>query len=117
MSDPRYTDPANDPRRTSPCDPAGPRYTVEDDAGRGGMWAWIVGIIAVIVIAMLVYDYNRPISTANNPPANPPSTTGAAPPASPSPASPAPASPSPASPSPASPSPASPSPAPAPKSP
>jgi hypothetical protein len=113
MSDPRYTDPANDPRRTSPRDPAGPgpsRYTVEDDAGRGGMWAWIVGIIAVIVIAMLVYDYNRPISTATNPPVNPPSTTGAAPPASP-------ALPSPASPSPAPLSPASPSPAPAPKSP
>lgn len=113
MSDPRYTDPANDPRRTIPRDPAGPapsRYTVEDDAGRGGMWAWIVGIIAVIVIAMVVYDYNRPISTANNPPVNPPSTTGAAPPASPSPVSPSPALP-------ASPSPASPSPAPAPKSP
>ncbi len=94
MSDPRYTDPANDPRRTRPRDPAGPgpsRYNVEDNAGRGGMWAWIVGIIAVIVIAMLVYDYNRPISTATNPPANPPSTTGAASPPPPAPPSPAPA--------------------------
>ena len=84
MSDPRYTDPVNDPSRTIPRDPmeSGPsRYNVEDDANRGGMWAWIVGIIAVIVIAMLVYDYNRPISTATNPPVNPPSTTGAAPPA------------------------------------
>ena len=82
MSDPRYTDP-NDPRRAIPRDPVGPgpsRYNVNDDANRGGMWAWIVGIIAVIVIAMLVYDYNRPISTAINPPVNPPSTTGAAPP-------------------------------------
>jgi hypothetical protein len=108
MSDPRYTDPANDPRRTSPRDPAGSgptRYTVEDDANRGGMWAWIVGIIAVIVIAMVVYDYNRPISTATNPPVNPPSTTGAAPP------------PSPVAPSPVAPSPAPPSTAPAPKSP
>jgi hypothetical protein len=111
MSDPRYTDPANDPRRTSPRDPAGAgpsRYTVEDDANRGGMWAWIVGIIAVIVIAMVVYDYNRPMSTATNPPVNPPTTTGAAPPPSPAPTSPA--IPSPASP-------AAPSPAPAPKSP
>jgi hypothetical protein len=113
MSDPRYTDPANDPRRTNSREPAGPgpsRYTVEDDAGRGGTWAWIVGIIAVIVIAMVVYDYNRPMSTASNPPVNPPSTTGAAPP-------PPLAPPSPALPSPASPSPASRSPAPAPKSP
>jgi hypothetical protein len=92
MSDPRYTDP-NDPRRAIPRDPVGPgpsRYNVNDDANRGGMWAWIVGIIAVIVIAMLVYDYNRPISTAINPPVNPPSTTGAAPPPPPPP-SPAPA--------------------------
>ncbi len=118
MSDPRYTDPANDPRRTSPRDPSGPgpsRYTVENDAGRGGMWAWIVGIIAVIVIAMVVYDYSRPVTTATNPPVNPPITTGAARPASPALPSPAPSSP--ASPSPASPSPASPAPAPAPKSP
>ena len=60
----------NDPRRAIPRDPVGPgpsRYNVNDDANRGGMWAWIVGIIAVIVIAMLVYDYNRPISTAVNP--------------------------------------------------
>jgi hypothetical protein len=88
MSDPRYTDPANDPRRTGPRDPlnTGPsHYDVKDDAGRGGMWAWIVGIVAVIVIAMLVYDYNRPISTAASPPANPPTTTGAAPPPPPPP--------------------------------
>jgi hypothetical protein len=31
------------------------------------------------VVAMLVYDYNRPISTATSPPLNPPSTTGSAP--------------------------------------
>ncbi len=67
------------------------RYNVEDDAGRGGTWAWIVGIIAVIVIAMVVYDYNRPMSTATNPPANPPSTTGAAPSPPPAPPAPAPA--------------------------
>jgi hypothetical protein len=65
---------------------------VDDDANRGGMWAWIVGIIAVIVIAMLVYDYNRPISTANSPSVNAPTTTGSAPALPPSPA-PAPKSP------------------------
>ena len=70
------------------------RYNVEDDAGRGGMWAWIVGIIAVIVVAMVVYDYNRPISTATNPPVNPPSTTGSAPAPAPTlPPTPAPKSP------------------------
>jgi hypothetical protein len=95
MSDPRYTDPANDPRRTNSRDPAGSgpsRYSVDDDANRGGLWAWIVGIIAVIVVAMLVYDYNRPISTATSPPVNPPSTTGSAPALPPSP-TPAPKSP------------------------
>jgi hypothetical protein len=95
MSDPRYTDPADDPRRTNPRDPMGSgpsRYNVEDDANRSGMWAWIVGIIAVIVIAMLVYDYNRPISTATGPQVNPPSTTGSAPAPSPPPV-PAPKSP------------------------
>ncbi len=86
MSDPRYTDPANDPRRASPREPEPSRYNVEDGGNRGGMWAWIVGIIAVIVIAMVVYDYNRPISTATNPSASPPSTTGSAPSPSPSPA-------------------------------
>jgi hypothetical protein len=94
MSDPRHTDPANDPYGTSRRDPIQPgtsRYNVEDDANRGGLWAWIVGIIAVIVIAILVYDYNRPISTATNPSASPPSTTGSAPavvPAAPPPKSP-----------------------------
>jgi hypothetical protein len=83
MSDPQYTDPSNDPRRPPPRDPAElRRLDMQDDAGRGAMWAWIVGIIAVIVVAMLVYDYNRPISTtASTPPTSSPSTTGAAPPA------------------------------------
>jgi hypothetical protein len=110
MSDPRYTDPLNDPRRpgaNDPIDPAPPRrLDLEDDSG-GTMWAWIVGIIAIIVVAMLLYDYNRPISTtADNPPTtSSPSTTGAAPPAPPriSPAAPtpAPAIPAPAAPAPA----------------
>ncbi len=100
MSDPRYSDPVNDPLRRDPSDrvqSGTPRYEVEEDAGRTGMWAWIVGIIAVIVIAMVVYDYNRPISTASSLPVNPPSTTGAASPSvnppSPPESVPAPASP------------------------
>jgi hypothetical protein len=78
MSDPRYSDPVNRRDRREPMQPGTQRYDTEDDA-RSGTWAWIVGIIAVIVIAMLVYDYNRPMSTATSPPANPPTTTGSAP--------------------------------------
>jgi hypothetical protein len=73
MSDPRYTDPL-DPRRPSA------RRPLEDDSGSGTMWSWIIGIIAIIVVAMMVYGYNKPISTAGNPPAtNSSTTTGAAP--------------------------------------
>jgi hypothetical protein len=113
MSDPRYTDP-NDPRRPGAHDPAmRQRLELEDDSGRGSMWAWIVGIIAIIVVAMLVYDYNKPVSsTASNPPTtSSPATTGAAPPDAPRvnpPASapiPAPANPAPATPAPATPAP------------
>ena len=81
MSDPRYTDPL-DPRR-----PAAPR-PLEDDGGSGTMWSWIIGIIAIIVVAMMVYGY-KPTSTAGNPPTtNSSTTTGAAParPATPEPA-------------------------------
>jgi hypothetical protein len=90
MSDPRYSDPVNDPNRREPREPMQPgtqRYDTEDDA-RSGTWAWIVGIIAVIVIAMLVYDYNRPMSTATNPTTNPPTTTGSAPAPAPAPTAP-----------------------------
>jgi len=113
MSDPRYTDPSNDPHRPGLHDPADlavpRRLDLEDDSSRGTMWAWIVGVIAVIVIAMLVYDYNRPLSTSagDTPAANAPTTTGAAPPPAPkmvpppSAPTPAPAVPAPASPAPA----------------
>jgi hypothetical protein len=114
MSDPRYTNPANDPRRPDARDPAGPRYDLQDEGGRGTMWAWIVGIIAVIVVAMLVYDYNRPISSVANPPsASSPTTTGAAPPPVPKavPSAPVP-SPGPATPLPVTPAPAIPAPTP-----
>jgi hypothetical protein len=47
MSDPRYQDPLIDPRRPSVRDPAKPaepqRIELEDDAGRGTIWGWIVG--------------------------------------------------------------------------
>ncbi len=113
MSDPRYTDPINDPRpRVPPRDPADPRLDIADEASGSSMWGWIIGIIAVIVVALLVYDYTRPATTtAANPPAvTAPSTTGAAPvpPAAlptPAPATPAPATPGPA---PATPAPARP---------
>jgi hypothetical protein len=78
----------NDPNRRDRRDsmqPGTQRYDVEDDS-RSGTWPWILGIIAAIVIAMLVYDYNRPISTASNPSANPPTTTGSAPAPAPAPA-------------------------------
>jgi hypothetical protein len=103
MSDPRYTDPLNDPRRPGvrdPADSAAPRrQELEDDGGRGTMWAWIVGIVAVIVVAMLAYDYNKPVSsTADNPPTSSSSTTTGA---APAPVTPAPAAPTPATPAPA----------------
>jgi hypothetical protein len=82
MSDPRYQDPLIDPRRPSVRDPTEPpRPEIEDNSGRGTVWGWIVGVIALIVVAMLLYDYNRPISaTAENPSSlSSPSTTGAAP--------------------------------------
>lgn len=112
MPDPRYTDPINDPRRPRPRDPAEFRPGRVDDTGRTTIWAWIIGVITVIVIAMLVYDYSRPSSTAagNQPSASSPTTTGAAPANTPNttpPASPttsAPATPSPGSPTPATPS-------------
>jgi hypothetical protein len=46
------------------------------------MWPWVVGLFAAIIVAMLVYDYERPILTsAGTPPSSSsPTTTGAAPP-------------------------------------
>jgi hypothetical protein len=101
MSDPRYTDPINDPRRrVPPQDPIDPRLEVPAEAGSGSMWGWIIGVIAVIVVAFLVYDYTRPATTtAANPPAvSAPSTTGAAPPPLAARPEPAPAPPTPAAP-------------------
>jgi hypothetical protein len=109
MSDPRYIDPVNDPRRTRPNTPG----ELRDDAGRTGIWSWIIGIVAVIVVAMLVYNYTRPDSTtASNPPSsNSSTTTGAAPasvPSTPPAAKPAPTLAIPAPDTPANPAPATP---------
>jgi hypothetical protein len=104
MSDPRYIDPINDPRpRVPPRDPADPRLDVPGEVRDGSMWSWIIGVIAVIVVAFLVYDYTRPATdtAANRPAVSAPSTTGAAPPplaARPDPTPATPATPAPAAP-------------------
>jgi hypothetical protein len=46
MSDPRYTDPLNDPRWSSARDPAA-RQPLEEDSDRATTWTWIVGIVGV----------------------------------------------------------------------
>jgi hypothetical protein len=89
----------------NPRDSADFRHLGVDDSGRGSMWAWIAGIIAVIVVAMLVYDYSKPNATTASTPTSSSSstTTGAGPalrvapsvPATPPPAPPTPATPSP----------------------
>jgi hypothetical protein len=56
------------------------RLNLELDSAGGTMWPWMVGVLAAIIVAMLVYDYERPIlSTAStSPSSNSPTTTGAA---------------------------------------
>jgi hypothetical protein len=65
MSDPRYADPWNDPRRLRPRYPDGPRrLNLEEDSRRGdSLWAWIASIIAVTVVLMLAYDVKGVISS------------------------------------------------------
>ena len=90
MTDPRYTDPRNDP-------------VLRDDANIGGTWGWIAGLAILALIAFVVVagwnsdrqtansDPAAPISTGSAPPrAMPPSTTGSGA-TSPQPATPAPA--------------------------
>jgi hypothetical protein len=77
MSYPRHTDPLTDrPREPDELR----RLNLEQDSA-GGMWPWIVGIIAVIVAVTLMYGYERPISTTAGmpPPWSTSTTTGAAP--------------------------------------
>lgn len=108
MSDPRLNDPRIDTRPTDP--------TVRDAelrrAGASSTWAWVGGIAAVILIAILVMgnwhtgtDTGTPVTAndpavtapAGTPPARnvtPPTTTGSGA-TSPTPTSPAPAQPAP----------------------
>jgi hypothetical protein len=79
MSHPRHTDPLTDrPREPDELR----RLNLELDSAGGTMWPWVVGLFAAIIVAMLVYDYERPILTsAGTPPSSSsPTTTGAAPP-------------------------------------
>jgi hypothetical protein len=79
MSYPRHTGPLTD-RPLEPDELR--RLNLElDSAGGTMMWPWMIGLLAAIIVAMLVYDYERPISTtASTPPSSSsPTTTGAAP--------------------------------------
>jgi hypothetical protein len=78
MSYPRQTDPLTD-RPLEPDELR--RLNLEQDSAGGTMWPWMVGILAAIIVAMLVYDYERPnLTTASTPPSSSsPTTTGAAP--------------------------------------
>jgi len=57
------------------------RKAFERDISGDAMRPWIVGGVAAIVVAMLVYGYTGPISTTASAPPSPSSstTTGAAP--------------------------------------
>lgn len=94
MSDPRYTDP--DPRLSDP---------VRRRESTGGMWGWIAGVAVLLLIGfVLVAGWNSnpdtasnsssaPVTTGNNAPRAPASTTGSGT-TSPRPMQPAPAAPS-----------------------
>jgi len=72
MSDPRYADPWNDPRRLGPRYSDGSRrLNLEEDSRRDSLWAWIASIIAVTVVLTLAYDVKGVISSKiKNPPAS-----------------------------------------------
>jgi hypothetical protein len=60
------------------------RLNLELDSAGGTMWPWMIGILAAIIVAMLAYDYERPISImASAPPSSSSSTTTGAAPATP----------------------------------
>jgi hypothetical protein len=52
------------------------RLNLEQDISADAMRPWIIGAIAAIIVAMLVYDFTRPVSmTASAPPSRSSSTT------------------------------------------
>jgi hypothetical protein len=78
MSYPGHTDPLTDrPREPDELR----RLNLELDSAGGAMWPWMIGLLAAIIVAMLVYDYERPILTTAGtlPSSSSPTTTGAAP--------------------------------------
>jgi hypothetical protein len=81
MSNPEHTDPLTGPPRT-PDELR--RLNLELDRG-GGMWPWIVGIAAMILVVTLVYGYKVSNSNTAGPPQSlsSPTTTGSAPAAPP----------------------------------
>jgi hypothetical protein len=78
MSYPGHTDPLTD-RLREPDELR--RLNLELDGAGGTMWPWVVGLLAAIIVAMLAYDYERPILTTASTPlsSSSPTTTGAAP--------------------------------------
>lgn len=78
MSDPRLNDPRLDDTRSDPV--------LQGSAGSGSTWAWVGGIAAVVLIAILALgnwhtgtDTGTPV-TANNPPMSSPAGSAGTPP-------------------------------------
>jgi hypothetical protein len=81
VSNPEHTDPLTGPPRT-PDELR--RLNLEQDRADGGMWPWIVGVVAVIFVLILVYAYKASNSNTAGPPSlSSPTTTGSAPAAPP----------------------------------
>jgi hypothetical protein len=85
MSSPRPTDLLTD-RVREPDELR--RLNLELDSAGTTMWPWMIGLLAAIIVAMLVYDYERPILTTAATPAkvNPPTATPSSAPVIPAPA-------------------------------
>jgi hypothetical protein len=66
MTDPRFTDPGNDP-------------LLRRDENVDSTWGWIAGLAVLALIAfVLIAGWNSNPNTASNGPAVPPMTTGSA---------------------------------------
>ena len=67
MTDPRFTDPRNDP-------------LLRRDDSVGGTWGWIAGLAVLALIAfVLIAGWNSNPNTASNAPGTAPMTTGSSP--------------------------------------